>query len=499
VWAQSDGAVRLLRLPKQALVIGNSKYAKVPALVNPGNDARGLAEALRASGFTVELLLDATQGEMAAAIAAHARALAEKKCVGLFYFAGHGLQLDWHNYLAPVDAEIARVEDIAARCVNVSALIEGIKRAANPMNVIILDACRENPFASHARIEQKGLSQMDAPSGTLLAYATAPGNLASDGGGAKNGLYTERLLREMRVPEAKIEDVFKRVRLGVRLASRGQQIPWESTSLEEDFYFNPPEQLRKLSREQEERAFAEERDLFEKARASRQAPSLQDYLERYPRGRFAELAQVQLDGLLAAQGERPIEIAPSQGNPLTTGSARADTKFKVGDWYAYHNRDRADVKEWRGRQRVTAISDLEVEFNEGKIVLDLLGNNIRILNGQRFTARQDIPLEFVVGKRWTTRFDIVGGPAGAQGTMELDYRIAAREKITVPAGTFDCFRVEGVGYNRGQAHDPIEVRLTFWRSPEIRRPVAWEEVRTNRGKGRFEDIRHELTAFFQQA
>ena len=83
--------------------------------------------------------------------------------------------------------------------------------------------------------------------------------------------------------------------------------------------------------------------------------------------------------------------------------------------------------------------------------------------------------------------------------MELDYRIAAREKITVPAGTFDCFRLEGIGYNRTQAHDPVEVRLTFWRSPEIRRPVAWEEVRTNRGKGRFEDTLHELTGYFQQA
>ena len=495
VWAQSEGALRLLRLPKHALVIGNSNYAKAAVLVNPANDARDLAQALQATGFTVDLLLDATQRDMAAAIDAHAKALAAKKCVGLFYFAGHGLQLDWNNYLAPVDAEVARIEDVAARCVNASALIAGIKRAGNPMNVIILDACRENPFASQARIEQKGLSQMDAPSGTLLAYATAPGNLASDGS-AKNGLYTEKLLREMRVPEAKIEDVFKRVRLGVRLASRGLQIPWESTSLEEDFYFNPPEQLRKLSREQEERAFAEERDLFEKARGSRQAQALEDYLFRYPRGRFAELAQVQLEGLLAAKGERPVEIASSQGNPLTTGSARADTKFRVGDWYAYKNRNRADVREWRGKQAVTAISDLQVEFNNGALVCDLLGNPIRVRE-QRYTARQDIPLEFVVGKRWSTRFDITGEPAWAQGSMELDYRIAAREKVTVPAGTFDCFRLEGVGYNTAAARDPIEVRLTFWRDPAIRRPVAWEEVRTSRRQGRFDDTRHELTDYSQ--
>ena len=105
------------------------------------------------------------------------------------------------------------------------------------MNIIILDACRDNPFGKKLPTEQKGLSQFDAPPNSLLCYATAPGNVASDGGGT-NGLFTENLLREMRNPEAKIEDVFKRVRLKVRLASKGQQIPWESTSLEEDFYFN---------------------------------------------------------------------------------------------------------------------------------------------------------------------------------------------------------------------------------------------------------------------
>ena len=105
------------------------------------------------------------------------------------------------------------------------------------MNIIILDACRDNPFGKKLPTEQKGLSQFDAPPGSILSYATAPGNVASDGAGG-NGLFTENLLREMRNPEAKIEDVFKRVRLKVRLASKGQQIPWESTSLEEDFYFN---------------------------------------------------------------------------------------------------------------------------------------------------------------------------------------------------------------------------------------------------------------------
>ena len=167
----------------------------------------------------------------------------QKKHVGLFYFAGHGVQLDWRNYLLPIDAVIDKIEDVAKQSVDIARLMEGLTKAANPMNVIILDACRENPFGTAKPVAQKGLSQMDAPTQTILAYATSPGNVASDGDGA-NGLYTENLLREIKVPEAKIEDVFKRVRLGVRRKSNGAQIPWESTSLEEDFWFLPPKSLK---------------------------------------------------------------------------------------------------------------------------------------------------------------------------------------------------------------------------------------------------------------
>src|SRR5690606_15439324 len=133
------------------------------------------------------------------------------------------------------------------------------------------------------------LSQMDAPPGTFLAYATAPGNTAIDGDGGKHGLYTEHLLREIRVPEAKVEDVFKRVRLGVRRRSNGQQIPWESTSLESDFWFVPPRELRKRAEEEVEREFRAELALWEKIKASTAPEPFEDYLRRHPGGRFSEL------------------------------------------------------------------------------------------------------------------------------------------------------------------------------------------------------------------
>ncbi len=493
LWAQSGGATRLLRAPKQALVIGNSGYRNVETLLNPGIDARALGAVLGEAGFAVTTVLDAPRERMVEAIRLHVEALAKRQSVGLFYFAGHGVQLAWRNFLLPVDAAIEKLEDIPAQCVDVAELIQGIQRAANPMNVIILDACRENPFGA-IRVEQKGLSQMDAPQGTLLAYATAPGNLAADGQVGSNGLYTGNLLREMRVREAKIEDVFKRVRLGVRLASKGRQIPWESTSLEEDFYFLPPEQLRKLSQAQEEQLFVEERELFEKARQSREAAGFEEYLRRYPSGRFVELAQLMLDRELAAKGEKPVEIAPSQGNPNTLGSARADTHFKVGDYYAYRVHDLRLGTERMGRQTVTAITDQEVQFNQGRIILDPLGNSILLADGRRFTPRQDLPLEYVVGKRWTTRFDLLtmGG-----GTVELNLRIAARESITVPAGTFDCFRIEGRGVNTSPFRPPIESEVTFWRAPaQVRRNVKGEEKRYFRGDVQAWD-RRELIAYRQ--
>jgi len=242
----------LNKLPRIALVIGNSRYPDSP-LDNPGNDAEAMAEYLKRSGFSVNLKLNATRKEMQEAIRAYGSELTQQKSIGVFYFAGHGAQLAWRNYLIPVDAKINKLSDMQTQGVDLGVLLDSLKKAGNPMNVVILDACRDNPFGA-TRIEQKGLSQVDAPPGTLLAYATSPGNAAADGEG-RNGLYTGHLLKEILVREAKIEDIFKRVRLNVRIKSLGLQIPWESTSLEEDFYFNPPTQVRKLTEEELEKQF----------------------------------------------------------------------------------------------------------------------------------------------------------------------------------------------------------------------------------------------------
>ncbi len=474
VWAQSEGTLKLLRAPKFALVIGNSSYKRSP-LKNPVNDARAIAEALKNTGFDVAMKLDAVQAELSEAVHVFTQVLAKRKGVGLFYFAGHGLQLAWRNYMIPVDADIRSAADIQKHGVEVGTLLGGISKAVNPLNVIILDACRDNPFGSLGGVDHKGLSQMDAPPGTLLAYATAPGNVASDGEGA-NGLYTEHLLKEIAVPDAKVEDVFKRVRLGVRRRSNGLQIPWESTSLEEDFYFVPPKELKKISEQEEQRLFAQELALWEKIKVSKTPDPLMDYLTRYPSGRFSELAQFQLDRALARQGEKKVETVSAADNPFTKGTVRTDTNYRVGDFFRYRESDLLTKLELRIHgQRVTAINDNEVQFNKGGFVTDLLGNFIRNQKVE-FTGTQFFLPEYSVGKRWSARYQRKAADWPARD-VSMDFRVVTREQVVVPAGTFDAYKIEGSGWTQSNnGAFGINLQSRYWIAHGVRRFVAMETL-----------------------
>jgi len=223
--------------PRHALVVGNAGYASAP-LVNSVNDATAVAKVLEKAGFTVDLKLNATQKQMQDAVSAFGDRL-KSGGAGLFYFAGHGVQIKGRNFLMPVGSDIKREDEVPYKAVDVQQVLDKMETAKNRINVVILDACRDNPFARSSRSGSGGLSQVDAPIGSLVAFATAPGSVASDGRSA-NGLYTQHLLANIERPGLPIEEVFKRVRLGVRLDSNGGQVPWESTSLEGDFSFFAP-------------------------------------------------------------------------------------------------------------------------------------------------------------------------------------------------------------------------------------------------------------------
>jgi hypothetical protein len=316
---------------------------------------------------------------------------------------------------------------------------------------------------------------MDAPPHSILAYATSPGNVASDGDGA-NGLYTENLLREMKVPEAKIEDVFKRVRLGVRKKTNGVQIPWESTSLEEDFWFLPPKELREISEAEKEKQFDAELALWEKVRDSKAPAPLEDYLRRYPSGRFAELAQLALDRVLARQGEKRIDVVSAKENPYSKGTVMADLHFKVNDTYAYRELDLETKAVKRTfSNTVTEIRENEVVFDSG-LILDLLGNVIQVPGRRRYSPRQDHPLEFALGRRWTTRYIQTNLQYGNSQAMEAEFHISGKEPITVPAGTFDCYVVEGLQQGITPARKKVEARSRRWLAPDQARSFIATEV-----------------------
>jgi hypothetical protein len=218
-----------------ALVIGNGAYKTSP-LKNPPKDAQAVSRALRSCGFQVQTLVDATLPQMETALRQFGQRL-KAGGVGLFYYAGHGMQVKGTNYLIPVGAEIIEEDEIRFKALDANEVLAKVESAGNGLNLIILDACRNDPFGrSWRRGGTGGLAQMDAPTGTYIAFATAPGKTASDGDG-ENGLYTRQFLEALKVPGLNVEQVFKRVRVGVKHSSHDQQVPWDSSSLTGEFYF----------------------------------------------------------------------------------------------------------------------------------------------------------------------------------------------------------------------------------------------------------------------
>lgn len=220
-----------------ALVIGNGNYRSSP-LKNPINDASAMGDILKKNGFDVIIKLDANQRQMEQAINQFGKKL-NAGGVGFFYYAGHGIQIDGRNYLIPIDVSIESESDVKYESIDAGRVLGKMHDAENSLNIIVMDACRNNPFSRSFRSSEKGLAKMDAPTGSILAYATSPGSVAADGGSNEsNGLYTKYLLKYLSQPHLKIEDVFKKVRIAVVEDSDKKQVPWESSSLIGNFIFN---------------------------------------------------------------------------------------------------------------------------------------------------------------------------------------------------------------------------------------------------------------------
>ena len=219
-----------------ALVIGNSAYSSGP-LKNPVNDAADMATALKRAGFTVTLKKNANLQEMVETIEDFGNSL-KRGGVGLFYYSGHGVQVNNVNYLLPVNVRINKESDVRFQAVDAGRVLAEMENANNGLNIVILDACRDNPFGKSFRSASRGLAIVaNAPTGTFISYSTGAGQVARDGE-SRNSPYTSALIQYMKQPGLAIEDVFKGVRQ--KLRKETGQVPWELSSLEGKFYFTAP-------------------------------------------------------------------------------------------------------------------------------------------------------------------------------------------------------------------------------------------------------------------
>ena len=365
-----------------ALVVGNGGYAQpnIPALANPVNDARLMAEALETSGFEVRLVTDADQAAMKAAIEAFGEQLerAGAEAVGLFYYAGHGVEVRGQNYLIPIGAEIAREVEFKIDAVPVDWVLSWMEAMGNRLNLVILDACRNNPYGGGSRGASQGLAQMDAPSGSLIAYSAAPGQVAADGEG-KNSPYTAALAKELVEPGLKVEDMFKRVRVAVEATTNGEQTPWESSSLRGDFYFVAkaeappvPEPVTVTVTETVSSELTVEQLAARAYEAAERLHTVSSYglvIERFPNTLYAQLAQQQLEKLAsavtppapsAAEAETALGLTRAQRRLVQRGLAALEFDVGVADGI-FGPRTRAGLAQWQTAQGAPATGYLNAE------------------------------------------------------------------------------------------------------------------------------------------
>jgi uncharacterized caspase-like protein len=488
-----------------ALVIGNGAYKAAP-LRNPANDARAMARALSETGFNVTLLEEATRSSMRRAVREFGDEIA-RGGVGLFFFAGHGMQIRGRNYLVPVNADIQREDEVEDEAVDANTVLAKMDSAKNTLNVLILDACRNNPFQRAFRSAQQGLAQMDAPSGTLVAFATAPGSVAADGDGA-NGVYTKHLLVSLRTPGLPVEQLFKQVRIGVAKETADRQIPWESSSLKGDFYFVAPDPgqgaagqyaaiqkaVTDATRAAEERAARERsemqaqmRRLIEEMMAKQQA--MLD-AERKARGEAAAVASAPApkagEPAVLAPATAPVArpapapvavVAPqapvtekpqpalevASAAPSQAGAPRKPGFPAQGDRWVYRAIDsnRADAKaEFTVEVQGTADNRVLERVRRGTVPAGQWVHTpgVYLTGGTGLPVPEFSPYlatfgQLRVGDRWAdVELQSIGLCTSPTVDCAAEGRVVSKERISVQGVTYDTYRIEVVFQARSRGH-----------------------------------------------
>lgn len=393
---------------RTALVIGNSAYAHARPLQNPGHDAADMAAALHRLGFTVVTGTDLSQEAMERAVDDFTEE-SQGAAVALVFYAGHGVEVQGENFLIPVDARIEAQTDVKYRAVSAAWVLERVKGAVGEgLSMLVLDACRDNPFRSWRSSGGGGLSAMNGPSGSIIAYATGPGDVASDNETGRNGLYTQMLLEEMARPGVEVSRMLRRVGARVAEASSGEQQPWMAASYVNDFYLAPEQQGGT--------PVASAEDLFRRGRAAEIAAEFDAALSAYQQaaemghaGAMAGLADVYYYGLGVlvndAKAIRWAERAAGAGDPNGMHRLAAHYEHGIG-----MERDAAAADRW-GRQSIAGLRRLA---NAGDAVAQKnLGDAYRYAIGTR-------PGDAAGAVQWYRR-SAEQGYAPAQTTLGVMY------------------------------------------------------------------------------
>ena len=487
-----------------ALVIGNAAY-KVGRLRNPVNDARAMTQALKKAGFDVDHRENLTHRQMFEATRDFGEKL-KPGAVALFYYAGHGLQVRDRNYLIPVEADLRTEDEAPYTSIDASYALDVMNRARTRVNIVILDACRNNPFAKSFRSASRGLAQMEAPSGTLIAYATAPGKVASDGAG-EHGLYTQHVLQHLSTPGLPVEILFKRVRESVERETESQQVPWESSSLKGDFSFvasAAPVQGPVSASPAPAPDSAFELAFWDSIKASSQVADYQAYLAQYPNGRFALLAKARISILSPAAKPAPpppAKVAAIAPTPSVAVSGRFPA---AGEKWVYQYSDL-----WKAGVKGRLIAEV-VDAKEGEVT-----ENLSIDFDGRAGQRQTV---------WPAKAELRAWDAGPLGVRELSpYALAlelvkpgqrpdvdaggldesstkpwaidvkvSEEDVAVPAGRFRATKVVITGRRDVSPGAPGSFEMSVWYAPETKRYVklVYTSYLALRGLGNSTDAWH---------
>jgi len=350
VYWDAKFAIATTNEKRVALIIGNSNYHHIPPLANPQNDASAIGNSFKKLGFATEIKLNLSKSEMDQVIRQFSESLSGAN-VAVFYYAGHGIQVNGVNYLVPVDAALRTEIDLAFEVCDLGLVLR-VMESSQRLNIVFLDACRDNPMSEKLARSMgpgrsasvgRGLAPIKANAGTLISYATRDGDVASDGYD-KNSPYTKALLKYLEQPGLEIHQLLRNVRNEVRLQTNGKQTPWEYGSLLNEFYFLAPVKIEVQSPDENSQKLQSEVVYWQTIMNETNPAVFELYLKKFPSGVYADLARLKIEALTktektmsppvkspVSKGSLSIDSEPSGASVLMDGLSIGRTTIKIDD------------------------------------------------------------------------------------------------------------------------------------------------------------------------